>query len=182
MADGSYRATLRVPGVRSFLWTQFLGAFNDNVFKMIVTLFAVDATGLQRGAAIVGAVFVAPFLLFSGYAGHFADRYGKRSVLIVTKSLEIVAMALALAAFLAGRLDMLLIVLFLMAAHSTFFSPAKYGIVPEIFPDEELSRANGLLEMTTFAAIVLGTAVGGELFERAQDRPLILGLTSGRPA
>jgi acyl-[acyl-carrier-protein]-phospholipid O-acyltransferase/long-chain-fatty-acid--[acyl-carrier-protein] ligase len=177
MAAGSYRTTLRYTGLQSFLWTQFLGAFNDNVFKMIVMLFAIETLGLQRGAAIVGAIFVAPFLLFSGYAGHFADRYSKRRVLIVTKSLEIVAMALALAGFFAGRLDMLLVVLFLMATQSTFFSPAKYGIVPEILPDEELSRANGLLEMSTFAAIVLGTAMGGELFERAQDRPAILGLT-----
>jgi acyl-[acyl-carrier-protein]-phospholipid O-acyltransferase/long-chain-fatty-acid--[acyl-carrier-protein] ligase len=177
MATGSYRHTLRHPGVPSFLWTQFLGAFNDNVFKMIVTLFAIETLGLQRGAAIVGAVFVAPFLLFSGYAGHFADRYSKRRVLILMKVLEIGAMALALAGFITGHLPTLLAVLFLMAVHSTFFSPAKYGIVPEILPDEELSRANGLLEMSTFAAIVLGTAVGGELFERARDLPIVLGTT-----
>ena len=69
----------------------------------------------------------------------------------------------------------LLGVLFLMGVHSTFFSPAKYGIVPELLPDSELSRANGLLEMSTFAAIVLGTSIGGELYERWQHRPALMG-------
>ena len=176
MDGGSYRRTLQYPGLKSFLWTQFLGAFNDNVFKMIVTLLAIDALGLQRGAAIVGAVFVAPFFLFSGYAGHLADRYSKRRVLVLTKTLEIVAMALAVVGLVLGHLTLLLAVLFLMATQSTYFSPAKYGIVPEILPEEELSRANGLLEMSTFAAIVLGTAMGGELFERAEGQPAVIGL------
>jgi len=175
MAAGRYRDTLGHPGVQSFLWTQFLGAFNDNVFKIIVSLLALDRLGLERGAWIVGAVFILPFLLFSGYAGHLADRYGKRTVLVATKSLEIVSMLLALVGLVTGRLDVLLAVLFLMATQSTFFSPAKYGIVPEILPNEDLSRANGLLEMSTFAAIVLGTAFGGELIERGRDLPWLQG-------
>ncbi|MEZ5316075.1 MAG: acyl-[ACP]--phospholipid O-acyltransferase [Vicinamibacterales bacterium] len=171
MTAGSYRSTLARPGLQAFLWTQFLGAFNDNVFRIAVSLVAVDALGLERGAAAVGAVFVLPFLLFSGWAGHLADRHGKHRVLVVTKGLEVVAMALAVPALVTSRLDLLLVVLFLMAAQSTFFSPAKYGIVPELLPARDLSRANGLLEMSTFAAIVLGTGAGGALFDAWRDTP-----------
>ena len=171
MAAGGYRKTLQHVGVRSFLWTQFLGALNDNVFKIIVSFYAIGQLGEIAGVAAAGAVFVAPFLLFSGYAGHLADAQSKRSVLIWTKSLEIVAMVIAIPALLTGRIPLLLAVLFLMAVQATFFSPAKYGIIPEMLPESELSRANGLLEMSTFAAIVLGTSLGGELFQRWHARP-----------
>ena len=176
MANGTYRTTLRIPGLQAFLWTQFLGAFNDNVYKIIVSFYAMQVLGPKQGLPLTAAVFVLPFLLFSGWAGHLADAYSKRTVLIWTKSLEILAMALALPALMLVRSDperavaLQLVVLFLMATHSTFFSPAKYGILPEAVPPSELSRANGLLEMSTFAAIILGTSFGGELFERWSDR------------
>ena len=182
MATASYRTTLRIPGLQAFLWTQFLGAFNDNVFKIIVSFYAMRVLGPARGLPIAAAVFVLPFLLFSGWSGHLADAHSKRTVLIWTKSLEILAMALAGPALMLvtsapeRAVAMQLGVLFLMATHSTFFSPAKYGIVPEAVPPAELSRANGLLEMSTFAAIVLGTSVGGELFERWHDQPWVIGL------
>jgi acyl-[acyl-carrier-protein]-phospholipid O-acyltransferase / long-chain-fatty-acid--[acyl-carrier-protein] ligase len=175
MARG-YRDTLKYQGLPAFLWTQFLGAFNDNVFKIIVTFVAMGALGPVNGAAIVGGVFILPFLLFSGYSGYLADRFSKRHVLIAVKVLEIVAMALAIPGLITQSVGLLLGVLFLMGVHSTFFSPAKYGIVPEILPAEELSRANGLLEMSTFAAIILGSAVGGELFQRWQGRPWVIGI------
>src|SRR4030095_6658600 len=114
---------------------------------------------------LVGALFILPFLLFSGYAGQLADVYSKRTVLVITKSLEVVAAGLGLVAFGMGRLEVTFAVLFLFAVEGTFFSPAKYGILPEILPDRDLSRANGLLEMTTFVAIVAGTAIGSYLFE-----------------
>jgi acyl-[acyl-carrier-protein]-phospholipid O-acyltransferase/long-chain-fatty-acid--[acyl-carrier-protein] ligase len=181
MANGTYRTTLRIPGLQAFLWTQFLGAFNDNVFKIIVSFYAMQVLGPERGIPLAAAVFVLPFLLFSGWSGHLADAYSKRTVLIWTKSLEIVAMVLAVPALLLVQTDPAraivwqLGVLFLMATHSTLFSPAKYGILPEAVPASELSRANGLLEMSTFAAIVLGTSVGGEMFQRWHDRPLVIG-------
>ncbi|MCC6543835.1 MAG: MFS transporter [Nitrospirae bacterium] len=169
MSSGKYTDLLKNFGFQSFLWTQFLGAFNDNIYKMVVSLFAVEAAtrGGNGGSAylsLAGAVFILPFILFSGYAGHIADVFSKRSVLIVTKSFEIVAMGLALFALWSGRIDFMLVVLFLMALQSTFFSPAKYGIIPEMLPDKELSRANGLLEMSTFLAIIMGTAIGGMIF------------------
>jgi acyl-[acyl-carrier-protein]-phospholipid O-acyltransferase / long-chain-fatty-acid--[acyl-carrier-protein] ligase len=167
MADSGYRQTLAQPGLQSFLWTQFLGAFNDNLFKIVVSMLAVRAaTGSGSSElSLVGVVFILPFLLFSGYAGQVGDIYDKRSVLIVTKSLEIIATGLGLVAFLMGHLELTYVVLFLIALQATFFSPAKYGILPEILPDKELSRANGMLEMSTFVAIVAGTALGSLMFD-----------------
>ena len=156
--DGTYRDTLTRPGLKAFLWTQFLGAFNDNIFKIVVSFLAMERLGAINGVSMVGAVFIVPFLLFSGYAGHVADVHSKRSVLVWTKALEIVAMTLAVPALVSGHIGWLLGVLFLMAAQSTFFSPAKYGILPEMLPDKDLSRGNGLLEMSTFMAIILGTS------------------------
>jgi len=179
MSAHSYRDTLRNRGLQPFLWTQFLGAFNDNLFKFVVSMLAVQAASEASSGgqlSIVGIVFILPFLLFSGYAGELADVYSKRTVLVVTKSLEIVAAGLALIAFVAGHLNLTYAVLFLIALQATFFSPAKYGILPEMLPDRDLSRANGVLEMSTFVAIVAGTAAGGYLFENLQDRLWIVGL------
>ena len=92
MAAHSYRDTLTQRGLQPFLWTQFLGAFNDNLFKIVVSMLAVHmATAARAGheLSIVSAVFILPFLLFSGYAGQLADVYSKRTVLVVSKSLEI---------------------------------------------------------------------------------------------
>jgi acyl-[acyl-carrier-protein]-phospholipid O-acyltransferase/long-chain-fatty-acid--[acyl-carrier-protein] ligase len=190
MAGGSYGQTLRRPGVQSFLWTQFLGAFNDNVCKIVVTFLTIElfqsapppwlrvSDPTSTGAAIVGAVFILPFLLFSGYAGHVADVYSKRRVLIWMKWLEVVAMAAMVPALIVaarGLIWPMLAVLFLMAIQATFFSPAKYGVVPEALPAEDLSRANGLLEMSTFVAIVLGTILGGELFQVWHGAPWLTG-------
>jgi acyl-[acyl-carrier-protein]-phospholipid O-acyltransferase/long-chain-fatty-acid--[acyl-carrier-protein] ligase len=179
MTAHSYRDTLTHRGLQPFLWTQFLGAFNDNLFKIVVSMLAVHAAAHASGGwqlSLVGFVFTLPFLLFSGYAGRVADVYSKRSVLVVTKSLEIVAAALGLFAFLSGRLELTYAVLFLIALQATFFSPAKYGILPELLPDSDLSRANGVLEMSTFVAIVAGTAIGGYMFDVWRDRLWIVGL------
>jgi acyl-[acyl-carrier-protein]-phospholipid O-acyltransferase/long-chain-fatty-acid--[acyl-carrier-protein] ligase len=180
--DNGYRPLLADARFEAFLWAQFLGAFNDNVYKMIVSIFAVrvaaaGAQGSARYLAIAGAVFVIPFLLFAGYAGELADRFSKTRVLQITKSLEVVTMLMGLAALLAGRIDLLLIVLFLLATQANFFSPAKYGILPEMISEANLSRANGLLELTTFVAIVVGTSFGTFLFERWQGRPGLMGTT-----
>jgi acyl-[acyl-carrier-protein]-phospholipid O-acyltransferase/long-chain-fatty-acid--[acyl-carrier-protein] ligase len=179
MATHGYRDTLKHRGLQPFLWTQFLGAFNDNLFKIVVSMLAVHLVAAGRAGrelSIVSAVFILPFLLFSGYAGQLADVYSKRTVLVVSKSLEIVAATLGLVAFLFGHLQLTYGVLFLIALQATFFSPAKYGILPEMLPDRDLSRANGVLEMSTFVAIVLGTAVGGYLFEALRAHLWLIGL------
>jgi acyl-[acyl-carrier-protein]-phospholipid O-acyltransferase/long-chain-fatty-acid--[acyl-carrier-protein] ligase len=175
----SYRETLTQGGLQPFLWTQFLGAYNDNLFKIVVSMVAVHAAATGdsgRALSVVGAVFILPFLLFSGYAGQVADVHSKRTVLIITKSLEIVATTLGLFAFLVGRLEIAYGVLFLIAVQATFFSPAKYGILPEMLPDRDLSRANGMLEMSTFVAIVTGTATGSFMFDVWRDRLWLVGV------
>ena len=179
MATHSYRETLKHKGLQPFLWTQFLGAFNDNLFKIVVSMLAVQVVVPERAGrelSIVSAVFILPFLLFSGYAGQLADVYSKRTVLVVSKSLEIVAATLGFVAFLFGHLQLTYAVLFLIALQATFFSPAKYGILPEMLPDRDLSRANGVLEMSTFMAIVLGTAIGGYLFEAMRAHLWLIGV------
>ena len=179
MPIGKYKDLLKNLGFQSFLWTQFLGAFNDNLFKIVISMFAVNlAAGTEHGGmyiSLVGAVFILPYLLFSGYSGFVADAFNKRSVLITTKSFEILAMLCGLFALYTARIEPLLVTLFMMALQSTFFSPAKYGIVPEMLPDRDLSRANGLLEMTTFIAIILGTSVGAIMFSTWKDQLTIVG-------
>src|ERR1700677_936151 len=114
-----YAALLRDGGFQSFLWTQFLGAFNDNVYKMIVSVGAVELAANQllgsRFLAIAGAVFVLPFLLFAGYAGQLADRVSKTRVLQITKAFEIAVMCVGMIALSIRSIDMLLVVLFLLA-------------------------------------------------------------------
>ncbi len=164
-----------------FLWAQFLGAFNDNVYKMIVSFTAVrmaaDSAASGLYLTIAGAAFILPFILFSGYAGQLADRYSKTRVLQVTKSLELVTMLMGLFALVAGSLNLLFVVLFLLGTQATFFSPAKYGILPEAVGGERISRANGLLELTTFVAIVIGTSFGSALFQHWKNEPWTMGLT-----
>jgi acyl-[acyl-carrier-protein]-phospholipid O-acyltransferase / long-chain-fatty-acid--[acyl-carrier-protein] ligase len=179
MTAHTYGDTLEHRGLQPFLWTQFLGAFNDNLFKIVVSMLAVHAAtqaNAGRQLSLVGVVFILPFLLFSGYAGQLADVYSKRTVLVVTKSLEIVAAGLGLFAFMSGHLSLTYAVLFLIALQATFFSPAKYGILPEMLPDRDLSRANGVLEMSTFVAIVAGTAIGSFMFDALHDRLWIIGV------
>ena len=179
MGASSYKQLLKSAGFQSFLWTQFLGAYNDNVYKILVSLLAVEI-GARTGKgseylSLAGAVFIVPFLLFSGYSGHLADVFNKRRVLIATKSLEVFSMALAIPALVSGRVDLMMAVLFLLALQATLFSPAKYGILPEMLPDRDLSRANGLLEMSTFVAIVVGTSSGTFLFSAWKHEPWKMG-------
>jgi len=160
----------------SFGWlnvTQFLGALNDNIFKLLTVLFLIRLQGKEAASnitAIAGAVFVLPFLFFMATAGKLADRFSKRNIAVWAKVAEVAIMTAGCAAFLLKSVFGLYFVLFLMAAQSTFFSPAKYGIIPELVKSEQLSRANGLLEAMTYLAIVIGTALG----------PLLSQMTGGR--
>ncbi|MCC9654729.1 MFS transporter [Rhodopirellula halodulae] len=120
--------------------------------------------GDLQGIATV--VFGLPFVLFGGLAGYLADRYSKRTIIVTSKVAEIVVMGLGLLAFLATPMigfAGLWIVLFLMGLQSTFFGPGKYGIMPEMLSGNQLNRGNGLVLMTTFIAIIIGTAVAGPL-------------------
>src|SRR5215468_8070887 len=145
--ESGYAGLLRNHGFQGFLCTQFLGAFNDNVYKMIVSVGAVELAANQvlgaRYLALAGAVFVVPFLLFAGYAGQIADRFSKTRVLQITKAFEIVIMAVGMFALAERSVELLLVVLFLLAMQANFFSPAKYGILPEMLGEAQLTRANG---------------------------------------
>jgi len=166
-------------GDRSFVGmtaTQFLGAFNDNLFKQLMLLLAIPVgqqmadEGDQQSVATV--LFSLPFILFSGYAGYLSDRYSKRVVIVLSKVAEIVVMLLGMLAFAAyatGGYAGLLVVLFLMGAQSAFFGPGKYGILPEMLHERNLPRANGIILMTTFLAIILGTAAAGLLGDQFVD-------------
>jgi len=167
------------PRFVSFLTAQFLGAANDNAFKMTLTLFVlasvVGETAQLRFNSLATFLFPLPFLLLSPLAGYLADRYSKDRMVGVTKAPEILAMALAVVAFAVGSLPALLGVLFLMATQSAFFSPAKYGLLPEAFAHEKLSMANGILNMTTNMAILAGSVAGVVLFARFRDEPIYIG-------
>jgi acyl-[acyl-carrier-protein]-phospholipid O-acyltransferase/long-chain-fatty-acid--[acyl-carrier-protein] ligase len=179
MNDRSYWRLIRDKGFGWMLLTQFLGALNDNVYRFIVVFYINAHTPDQAQAnlynSLIAALFVIPYLVFSGYAGQLADNFSKRTVLIASKSIEVVAMVLALFAFVLGSVPLMLVIVFLMATHSAFFSPAKYSCLPELLPDQDLSRGNALIEMSTFVAIIVGTALGGYLFHRVGDQPILLG-------
>ena len=152
----------------SFLTAQFLGAANDNAFKSTLTayiLFSFAEESLQiRFTSLATFLFPVPFLLFSPVAGYLADRFRKSRYLSVTKAPELLAMALAIPALAHGSLPGMMLVLFLMATQSAFFSPPKYGLLPESLPPERLSMANGVLNMTTNLAILVGAVTGVLLF------------------
>jgi MFS family permease len=154
--------------------SQFLGAFNDNLFKQLVLLLCLDysrqaavAEGLDPSLAgdrysfLALVAFAIPWLLLSGIAGVVADRTSKRTGIVVFKAAEGVVMLAGLGAFLSGHLWPLLLVLFLMSGQSTFFGPPKYGSLPELFSQKQLPQINGVFQMTTFVAIIFGMATAG---------------------
>ncbi len=153
----------------AFLTAQALGAFNDNAFKSFVvfSLVAADPQFIVKG----GAAFIIPFLLFSTVAGDIADRWSKSRLVALFKAIEVFLLVAAGPALAAHNEPALLVLLFLMGAHSAFFGPVKFAILPELVDDSELSNANGLVQMTSFGAIILGTAAAAELVARLRDRP-----------
>ena len=150
-----------------FFWTQFLGAFNDNLFKnAVVILFAFRAASAEDADTLVNlgaGIFILPFFLFSALAGQVADKFEKGMLIRRIKLLEIAIMALAAVAFFLDSTPLLLVVLFLMGSQSSLFGPVKYSILPQHLRDDELVGGNGLVEMGTFVAILVGTIVGGVL-------------------
>lgn len=153
---------------KAFITTQFLGAFNDNAYKILITLLSykilIDNPQAQtKFVSLVGGIFIIPFVLFSSFAGYLADRFNKKSVIVSVKILELLIMILGLFSILANNLIFMCIILFLMATQSALFSPSKYGILPEMIDKKELSKANGFLNMWSFVAIILGTAFGSQI-------------------
>lgn len=160
---------LRQQRFAPFFWTQFLGALNDNVFKIAFTSLVTYQTALFSGvdggtaAFLISAIFIVPFVLFSATSGQLADKYEKSRLIRLIKSLEIAIMLLGMAGFLLHHAVLLYSVTFLMGLHSTLFGPVKYAYLPQHLQRHELVGGNGLVEMGTFVAILLGTLLGGEL-------------------
>jgi 1-acyl-sn-glycerol-3-phosphate acyltransferase len=152
-----------------FFLTQFLGAFNDNVFKnALVILLAFQAgtsAGISTGVLvnIAAGLFILPFFLFSATCGQLADKYEKSRLMRLTKVMEVGVMLLGVAGFYLNSLPLLFATLFLMGTQSTLFGPAKYGILPQHLDSSELVGGNALVETGTFLAILLGTMAGGIL-------------------
>ncbi|MDH5740765.1 MAG: MFS transporter, partial [Nitrospira sp.] len=177
--------------LRGLLTAQFFGAFNDNAWKLMVALLAirqvaatVGPTGpafeaaSQAQATIAFVVFNLPLMLFSLVAGVLSDRLSKRTVIIVMKVVEVTLMGAGTIVLLMDPLGgwLALIILAGMGVHSAFFSPAKYGILPELLPYAQLSLGNGLLKMWTFFAIIGGTTAGGLFLGLSQASPWLAGL------
>jgi len=158
-----------------FFGTQFLGAFNDNLFKnsliVLLTFQAASWTTLKPEllANMAAGIFILPFFLFSATAGQLADKYDKAKLARLVKLLEIVIMLVASAGFAMHSLNLLMGALFLFGVHSTLFGPVKYAILPQHLKEEELIGGNALVEAGTFVAILIGTITGG----------LIAGLSQG---
>jgi MFS family permease len=157
--------------------TQLLGAFNDNLFKQLVLLYCLSVVGEQGGnyQPVAFFLFSIPFVLGSGFSGFLADRYNKRTLIIACKFGEIAVMLAGVVAFGVGGLWAPLLVLFLMGLQSTVFGPSKYGILPEMLRVRDLPSANGIIQMTTFVAVIFGGALAGVLKELV-DKHEVAGL------
>ena len=147
--------------------TQFFGAFNDNVFKNAFLIwFTYDISqkldmNAQIMVTIASGLFVLPFFLFSALAGQIADKFEKSKIVRIIKIAEILIMLLSFIGFYFENIYLLLVLIFLMGVHSTFFGPIKYSLLPEALKNDELIIGNALIEGGTFLAILLGTILGG---------------------
>ncbi len=151
--------------------TQFLGAFNDNLFRTaLVTLVTYKMTDIAEGdksflVTMALGLFILPFFLFSATAGQIADKVNKARLIQIVKFFEIPIMGLAVIGFSLHNPYFLMGVLFLMGTQSAFFGPVKYSILPDQLHENELIGGNGLIEAGTFLAILLGTMLGGLLMQ-----------------
>ena len=151
-----------------FFWTQFAGAANDNLFKFAFTVMVTYQLQLSwmppsMAGLVIGALFILPFLLFSATAGQLTDKYDKTKMIRVVKNLEIAIMAIAAWGFVRADAVVLLGCVFLMGLHSTLFGPVKFAYLPQVLDARELTGGNGMVEMGTFVAILLGQVAGGLL-------------------
>lgn len=149
--------------------TQFLGAFNDNIFRnalvILLTYQLAESAGFnpQIIVTLAAGLFIAPMFLFSSIAGQIADKFSKSILTRYIKIVEIVLMIIASLGFLFNSVSILMITLFLMGMQSAFFGPIKYSILPDYLNDKELLGGNALVSSSTFLSILLGSIVGGLL-------------------
>ncbi len=167
-------------GFWSLIVTQFQGAFNDNALKFLV-IFLIIGNNLtpdeeELKVLLIGSLFALPFILFSMVGGYFADRFSKRTVTIWTKVFEIAVMIFAIAGFALHSLSMAMVAVFLASTQGALFGPSKYGLLPELLPEQRLSWGNGVIELGTFLAAITGTVLGGYLSVVFQGRQYYSGI------
>jgi len=151
-----------------FFYTQFSGAANDNLFKFAFTVMVTYQLSVgwlppAMAGLVIGALFILPFLLFSATAGQLTDKYDKTLMIRFVKNLEIAIMVIAAYGFIQDNVVILLLCTFLMGVHSTLFGPVKFALLPQVLSERELTGGNGMVEMGTFVAILIGNVVGGLL-------------------
>ena len=161
-------ALLRQRRFAPFFWVQFLGAANDNVFKFALTVLLTYQLQLgwlppAMAGLVIGALFILPFVLFSATSGQLADKHDKAQLIRFAKSFEIAVMLLAAWGFWVQDVPVLLGCIFLMGLQSTLFGPVKFAYLPQHLGERELTGGNGMVEMGTFVAILLGNVAGGLL-------------------
>jgi MFS family permease len=154
--------------------TQFLGAFNDNLFRTAMVMLVIygiygDPRQEATFSAAVGALFILPFFLFSALSGQLADARDKAAIIRIVKTVEIVIMLFGAAGLILHNVTLLLIALFAMGVHSTFFGPIKYAILPQHLEPDEVLGGTGLVEAGTYVAILVGTILGGLLVLQYPD-------------
>ncbi len=161
-------------------WTQFLGALNDNAFKnalvILITFRSCSVGNLspKHLVALCGGIFILPFFAFSASAGVLADKISKSRLVGWIKACEVMVMILGAFGFITGNLTILIVTLFLMGLHSTFFGPVKYSILPQLMREHELVSATAYVEMGTFLAILTGTTLGGFLISSSASGPWLV--------
>ncbi len=173
------KSNLVKPGFLSLVATQFFGAMNDNVLKMVLAFMVIEGGPWETafgvgGQGFVGVCFAVPFVLLSGFAGQVADRHSKRTVTKWVKIAEVPIAAIGAIGFFTDNAWITLLALIALACQSSFFGPAKYGMIPELVKDSDLSRANGTINMMTNLAVILGTWLGGKIADAYQPKPVEL--------
>lgn len=161
-----------------FFLTQFFGAFNDNAFKLaMLTMISYHLTHVQEQSeyyqALAGALFILPFFLFSATAGQLADKYDKAILIRIIKVFEVFLMIIGSFALYYGNIFWMLATLTGMGMHSTFFGPIKYAILPDHLQKKDLLGATGLVDASTFLAILLGTTLGSLAIGTQSSMPFV---------
>ena len=179
MSTSSQFALLKQRRFAPFFLTQFLGAANDNVFKyaftLLVTYRASEFSSLAPAQSVnlIAGLFIVPFLLFSATSGQLADKFEKAGIMRLVKLLEVAIMLLAAVGFYAQSFYILCACTLLMGLHSTLFGPVKFAYLPERLEPSELVGGNGMVEMGTFVAILLGTMLAGGLINSGPQGHLV---------
>src|SRR5215472_13344790 len=181
--DGAGKALAGAPGSHRGFWaliaTQFQGAFSDNILRNLLLSMVVGMnlakTERDTFVSVVTFLFSVPFLILSMPGGWLADRFSKRQVTIWTKVMEFGSMLLATAGLAVHSMGLSLAALTLVASQAALFGPSKYGLLPELLPEKSLSWGNGVIELGTFLAIIIGTIAGAWMGEHFRAHEIYAG-------